>query len=101
MAIIDPSGSRRTAQQTSSSLTLKRARLRLALRPTVILGGVSAVFTGPNNRSIRFTFVPKRRNPDHGIETIEFELPRAEAWALSEWLYDEATKRSPVQPKKR
>src|SRR5437870_4385611 len=86
-----------------ASFTLRRARIRFALRPRVILGGVSAVFTGPRSRSVRFTFMPKRRNVAHGIEAIEFELSRVEAWSLAEWMTAKSTKhtQAPKEPAKR
>jgi hypothetical protein len=81
-------------------LTLKNARLSIRLNSKVILGRVSARLSGPTRRSIQFTFVPKNGNSAHGIEAIEFELPKVEAWALAEWMTEQSMTRSPERAKK-
>jgi hypothetical protein len=82
------------SSKSALGLTLKRARLRLTTRTKVILGGVTARFTGPKGRSILFTFTPKGRNPA-GVESIEFELSRVAAMDLADWMMEESTKRTP------
>jgi hypothetical protein len=81
-------------------LTLKNARLGIRLNSKVILGRVSARLSGLTRRSIQFTFVPKNSNAAHGIEEIEFELPKVEAWALAEWMTEQSMTRSPDRAKK-
>lgn len=105
MAVNNLSGSRR-AHATSAGgkpfrnfpldeLSLRKARIAIRTNSKVILGRVSAVLTGPTHRAIRLTFLPKSSKASHGIEAIEFELPKVEAWALAEWITDQATTRSP------
>ena len=89
--------SKRPAPQRPSKalgeLTLKSARIGVKSNSKVILGRVSARLAGPTRRSIQFTFVP--RSTAHGIEAIEFELPKVEAWALAEWMTEQSMTRSP------
>ena len=81
-------------------LNLKNARVGVKSNSKVILGRVSARLAGPTRRSIQFTFVPKKSNGAHGIEAIEFELPKVEAWALAEWMTEQSMTRSPERAKK-
>jgi hypothetical protein len=83
------------SSKSAHGLTLKRARLRFTTQTKVILGGVTATFSGPKNRSILFTFTPKRRNPAT-VESIEFELSRIEAMDLADWMMQESTKLAPL-----
>jgi hypothetical protein len=94
---------RSTAQgpsQPLDELRLRNARLAVKSNSRVILGRVSARLSGPTRRSIQFTFVPKNSNGAHGIEAIEFELPKVEAWALAEWMTEQSMARSPDRAKK-
>jgi hypothetical protein len=96
--------SRRPAPQRPAKplgeLTLKNARVGVKSNSKVILGRVSARLAGPPSRSIQFTFVPQKSNAAHGIEAIEFELPKVEAWALAEWMTEQSMTRSPDRAKK-
>jgi hypothetical protein len=86
--------------QTISTLKLKRARVRFALQPRLILGKVSAAFVGQRSGSIRFTFVPSGRKSANGIESLEFELTRNQAWFLAEWMTNQSIRKGPAATKK-
>jgi hypothetical protein len=86
--------------QTVSSLKLKRARVRFALQPRLTFGEVSAAFVGQRSGSIRFTFVPSGRKGASGIESLEFELTRNQAWFLAEWMTNQSIRKGPATTKK-
>jgi hypothetical protein len=86
--------------QTVSTLKLKRARVRFALQPHLMFGKVSAAFVGQRSGSIRFTFVPSGRKSANGIESLEFELTRNQAWFLAEWMTNQSIRKGPVAAKK-
>jgi hypothetical protein len=85
--------------QTVSTLKLKRARVRFALQPRLMFGKVSAAFVGPKSGSIRFTFVPSGRKSANGLESLEFELTRNQAWFLAEWMTNQSIRKGPVPTK--
>jgi hypothetical protein len=83
----------------SDELALRHARLGIQLNAKVMLGRVSVRFTH-GGRAVRFTFLPNSGKARNGIEVVEFELPKVEAWALAEWMTDQTTKRAPGGPSK-
>jgi hypothetical protein len=86
--------------QTVSTLKLKRARVRFALKPRLMFGKVSAAFVGQRSGSIRLTFVPSGRKSANGIESLEFELTRNQAWFLAEWMTNQSIRKGPAATKK-
>ena len=94
-----PSPVRPHIGQPVSTLKLKRARVRFALQPRLMLGKVSAAFVGQRSGSIRFTFVPSGRKAANGIESLEFELTRNQAWFLAEWMTNQSIRKGPAPTK--
>jgi hypothetical protein len=84
-------------QNTSAAplvtLPLKSTTMRIASQPKIAIGSASLKFVGRQNRSVRFTFLPKHPTVP-GSGPFELKMSRVQAWALAEWIIDESTKRS-------
>jgi hypothetical protein len=83
-----------------SDIKLTHARVRLALNHKIVLGKASAQFIGHRLGSIKFSFVPKGRQALGGIEALEFELTRNQAWFLAEWISNQSIRRAPKSAQK-
>jgi hypothetical protein len=86
--------------RTVSTLKLKRARVRFAIQPRLVFGKVSVAFVGQRSGSIRFTLVPSGRKSANGLESLEFDLTRNQAWFLAEWMTNQSIRKGPAATKK-
>jgi hypothetical protein len=82
-------------RDTSESLLLKRAVFRFGREAAIPLESVSTEFAGKGNRSVRLTFLPKGPSAFRETNAMQLELPRAQAWALAEWILNETVMYGP------